>query len=395
LIDPFRLFRQFIGDLFGLSGTPISRKRKLEENTEDSRKKQLCHAVDEVEAALFRLKQVRRSVSASIRESSQELVEDAAEEASDSSEGVKDSGYYWDGKMIEDSQASEDQDTPCCRPGKYGVCYCTDDDNTSEVSEPSTGDPSDDSEMEVSDDGDTLSMVLAKWYDEVNRDDIHYSGTPEIPVDARNPERHDPLLEHLQPPSSPSYVPPSNLIDNMSPYYNLSSSVTKRLNSSPYLHDFHDSLSPCLRNRNPYSIDTSASLSPSTPVKQETPPTEPLSSVKTLRSENEFSQSLFPLKRFNSFATSRSPTRQSQTEAQLTKVKRFLTEYTIAEFKSEEAEDIYVPNLTRTDMEINNGDEGIITEMVSGRKAKVWDAKVVEWGNDKTVRLVRVQQSES
>jgi hypothetical protein len=365
-----------------------------EETTDESRKKQLCLAVDEVEAALFRLKQVRRSVSASILESSQELVEDVAAEASDSSEGVKDSGYHWDGKMVQDSQASEDENIPCCRPGKYGVCYCTEVDNSSEMSAPSTSDPSDDSEMEVSDDGDTLSMVLAKWYDEVNDDDIQYTGTPEIPVDAPNPDRHDPFLELLQPPSSPSYVPP-NLTGNMSPYYNLSSSVTKRLDSSPYLQDFRDSLSPCPRNLNPYSIDTSASLSPSTPVKQETPPTEPLSSVKSLRSENEFSQSLSPLKRFNSFAASRSPTRQAQTDAQNTKVKRLLREYTMAEFKSEKTEDIYLPNLTGTHMEISNGGEDVIMEMVSQGKAKVWDAKVVEWGDDKTVRLVRVQQSES
>jgi hypothetical protein len=77
------------------------------------------------------------------------------------------------------------------------------------------------------------------------------------------------------------------------------------------------------------------------------------------------------------------------------KVKRLLRQYTIAEFQSETPQDIYLPTLTPTEIGLDtNGSthaDGQTELSHAGDCGKVWDAKVVEWGNDKTVRLIRVE----
>jgi hypothetical protein len=404
-IDPFIWFSRFMSDIFGLKSATLSRKRKHElEKTDESRKKQLCLAVDEVEAALFRLKQVGRSLSASIPDSTEDVREVVSEEESSCSESVDCyTDEDWDSAMVEDSQGSEFNGSPYIRPCKYGVpCNCE-----------TVGDSCDSSnelrnteytDLEGRNDSPSSSVCIEEYlmYDrEEHRKkakDIPYTGTPEIQVEPTSTKRPHTWLEDSLPTSSPSYMPPSTPTDNVPPSFNFSSSPTVHLSSSSYVHDQSYSQSP--RNANPYSLDSFPSFSPSTSIKQESPPSEPLSSDETLRSDDFGKSPLFiPGKQADSFVISRTPSRSpkhhSQNVEQNMKVKRLLTQYTIAEFQAEAPQDIYLPVLTPTDIELDKSGsthaDGQTEMSHAGDGGKVWDAKVVEWGNDKTVRLIRVE----
>lgn len=185
--------------------------------------------------------------------------------------------------------------------------------------------------------------------------------TPEIPLQLTSTETSPPSRDDTN-DFSPTYRRPSPEIDcyRQAPSFQASPSASPSRKTPPPITAIEYQLPS---NR----VET---------IKVESPPFYPL-----LSDSNSFRsppRPIFAAEIFPTFITPRSPARQARLEAQ-TKIQRLLDD----PFKKEE---IYVPKLTSISSELSP--QQLFPE------AEVSDARVVEWGDKDTVRLVRVAAGE-
>jgi len=428
--DPISSLKWLLGG-FLTTVPPTSPKRQIEDDdTEHSRKRQLSMAVDEMEAALLRLRGTTAKSPISVIESSMERINHDTNgqwkhgedwtDISDESDGElmdyareikKDEksvaeelgieGKFSTGPFGHDkldfASAKPEFDGQASSELSFDECWTkerSDKDigkleysRTPESCEELKGKVEKMGHCGKSDDTNDKDHVdkfenrfkhtLPSKISEPEAGELRkqsYHGTPEIEGELANTESSLVLFEDDLTPSSQYYQTESSAdgFSPISPSFYLTAQEIKRYSESPC-----PSRPPQYGSTSTNRFSTDKSNPPFrylTPIKQESPPNHPL--LLNTPIAPLFAAELFPEN-----ITPRSPARQARLESQ-NRVKRLLHDYNFASTTDKE---IYVPNLTQTKPE----EFTATTKQPSDEGTKVWDVRVIEL-DEKTVRLVRI-----
>ena len=431
--DPLSSLKWLLG---GFLTTPLrtSSKRQVEdENTEHLRKRQLSMAVDEMEAALSRLREVTANSPIYVVEPCQETVchdtEDREKDwtdVSDESES-KVMECYREFKTEEERVDVEPEihgkicmvkcqhdKLDCSSVGSESINKVTSDSSFDEYCAEETGDR-DMEELEYSrtpesveeEEGNKEEKIeYFGMNDETDKNDItnnidefvdgseyapsseipetpeigelekrSYHGSSEIGIESANAECSFSSFEDDS--TSSLFNQSGSSADDFSPVSSSFYAAYQEINSSsqsPYPSPPPKTISA---SANELSTDKSNPLRASTSIKEESPPNYPL--LLNTPITPRFAAELFPQN-----ITPRSPARQARLESQQ-RVKRLLRDYN---FASKTDDEIYLPNLKHTMCK----ESTTTTARQSDGGTKVWDVKAVDLDAE-MVRLIRVGEA--